>query len=355
MRLGLHALNISEERTLAGKVAGAMYLTAAICVAGMLVMPGVETTHWQVVVAVSGVAAIWSLVCFTVIRWESAPPAVSHFSTFMGFPATAIVVASTGGGRSPAIFYLLFIVVYVAYFYRPREAWPYLIACVVVHGLPLAYDHGAVDEGMLAELIILGPTYLIMGALIIAGKRLLVDLRDDAREASLRDSLTGLANRRALMDRLYSRVGGSREADATGLLLLDLDDFKDANTIYGHPGGDQVLRETARAIKSVAREGDLVARLGGDEFAVVAHGISEHGMRVLSGRILWAIRDADAKLELPEFQLRASAGWALYPKDADNVDELIAAADLAMRGAKLSGKDRSVSPLDWLPVEPSVN
>lgn len=349
MQLGLHALKISEERTLAGKVAGAMYLTAALTVAAMLFLPGVETSHWQVVVAVAGAAALWSLVCFVLIPWERVHPLISHFSTFMGYPATAVVVASTGGVDSPAIFYLLFIVVYCAYFYRPKEAWPYLVGCIAVLALPLTYDSGAVEGGLLAQLIILGPTYLLLGGLILAGKRLLVDLRDEARDASLHDPLTGLANRRALMAALYSHVGGERAGDATGLLLLDLDDFKDANTVYGHPGGDQVLRETARALKRAARESDLVARLGGDEFAIVALGMDERGMRVLSERVLWAIREADAKLELPEFQLRASAGWALYPKDADTVDELIAGADLAMRGAKVSGKDRSVSPLDWMP------
>jgi len=348
MQIGLQALRISEERTLAGTVAGAMYLTAALSVGAMLALPGVNTDHVAIVLAVSGTAALWALLCFTVIPWEVAPPFISHFSTFMGFPATAIVVAATGAAESPAVFYLLFIMVYVAYFYRPKEAWPYLLGCVVVHALPLAYDPMAVDDGLLGEMVIIGPTYLLLGGLILSGKALLVDLRDEARDASLRDPLTALANRRALMDTLYSRVGGVRQGDTTGLLLIDLDDFKAANTAYGHPGGDQVLRETARALKRAARETDLVARLGGDEFAIVAQGTSVEGMAVLSGRILHAIRDADAKLELPEFHLRASAGWALYPDDADTVDELIAAADLSMRGAKVNGKDRSSSPLDWL-------
>jgi diguanylate cyclase (GGDEF)-like protein len=344
MKPGLHALRISEERTLAGKLAGAMYLTAALSVGVMLTLPGVETDHWAVVLGVAAVAGVWALLCFTVIPWERDLPLVSHFSTFMGFPATAIVVAATGGARSPAVFYLLFIVVYCAYFYRPKEAWPYLLGCVAVHGLPLLYDRSSVDEGLLAELVIIGPTYLLLGGLILSGRALLVDLRDEAREASLRDPLTGLANRRALMDSLYGRVGGQRAEDTTGLLLVDLDDFKSANTIYGHPGGDQVLRETARALSRAARDTDVVARLGGDEFAIVAYGTTADGMAVLSQRVLLAIRDADDKLELPEFHLRGSAGWALYPKDAASVDELIATADLSMRSAKVGGKNRSASP-----------
>lgn len=349
MQIALSALNISEERALAGKVAGAMYLTAALSVTAILALPGVHDQHWQVVVAVAGLAAVWALVCFTLVPWDRAHPLVSHLSTFMGLPATGTVVAATGGADSPASFYMLFIVVYCAYFYRPREAWPYLVACIGVLALPLVYDPGAVEAGMLAQVVILGPTYLLLGGLIISGKRLLVDLREEARDASLHDALTGLANRRALMDVLCVRVGGARRADATGLLLLDLDDFKHANTLYGHPGGDQVLRDTARALKGAARGNDIVARLGGDEFAIVAEGIDAEGMLTLSDRVLAAIRATDARLELPDFQLRASAGWALYPQDADTVDELVAAADLSMRGAKVTGKDRAVCPVDWLP------
>ena len=93
---------------------------------------------------------------------------------------------------------------------------------------------------------------------------------------------------------------------------------------------------------------DVVARLGGDEFAIVACNTNADGMAVLSQRVLWAIREADKKLGLPEFHLRASAGWALYPGDADTVDALIAAADLAMRRAKGDGKDRSAAPQIWV-------
>ena len=346
MKAGLYALRITEERTLAGKLAGAMYLTAAMSVCVMLALPGVQSDHWPVVVTVAGLSAVWALLCFTVIPWGRAHPVISHFSVFMGFPATAVVVAATGGAGSPAVFYLFFIVVYCAYFYRPKEAWPYLVGCVIVHALPLAYDSGAVDEGLLGELMVVGPTYLLLGGLILSGKTLLVDLRDQAEEASLRDPLTSLANRRALMDTLYSRVGGDRRSDATGLLLIDLDDFKAANTLFGHPGGDQVLRETARALKRAARETDVVARLGGDEFAIVACNTTTDGMAVLGQRVLWSIREADQRLDLPDFHLRASAGWALYPSDAETVDELIAAADLAMRGAKVDGKDRSAAAPD---------
>jgi hypothetical protein len=115
----LKGLEISEERDLAGQVAGLLYLTAAPTVAVMLVLPGVETRHWAVVLALAAVGAAWGLACLRVIPWRTAHPAVSHFSCFLGLPITAIGMAATGGAHSPARFYLFFIVVFCGYFYPP--------------------------------------------------------------------------------------------------------------------------------------------------------------------------------------------------------------------------------------------
>ena len=93
----------------------------------------------------------------------------------------------------------------------------------------------------MAQLLILGPTYLLLGGLIIAGKERLVELREEARRLSLADPLTGLANRRALIDLLESSTASGRADDPVGLVLVDLDGFKEANTLYGHPGGDTAL------------------------------------------------------------------------------------------------------------------
>jgi diguanylate cyclase (GGDEF)-like protein len=336
-----------EERALGGKLAGTLYLTGAITISSMMIVPGVETRHWQIVLALAGIGLAWALACFTVIPWERASPLVSHFSCTLGFPITAVAVASTGGAHSPAVFYLLFIVGYCAYFYRRREAVPYLVACIAVHALPLTYDPGAVSEGLLAQLLIFGPTYLILGGLIILGKERLVELREEARRLSLADPLTGLANRRALIDLLSEATANGRGDDPVGLVLVDLDGFKEANTMYGHPGGDTVLVAAAAALRTAARGEDMVSRLGGDEFAIVARGLSAEGLEGLAERTLHAVRDAGAGLGMPGYALRCSVGSALYPDDARSVDELVATADLCMRGAKATGKDRSLSTRDF--------
>jgi diguanylate cyclase (GGDEF)-like protein len=344
----LRALELIEERALGGRLAGMLYVTGAITATAMLVVPGVETRHWRIMLVLAGVGLSWALACFFLIPWERASPLVSHFSSSLGFPITAVAVASTGGAASPAVFYLLFIVGYCAYFYRRREAVPYLFACIAVHSLPLLYDPDAVREGLVAQLIILGPTYLLLGGLIIAGKERLVELREEARRLSLADPLTGLANRRALIDLLEASTAGGLANDPVGLVLVDLDGFKEANTMYGHPGGDTALIAAAGALYSAARAEDLVARLGGDEFAIVAHGLDADGLEALAGRVLDSMRAAGAALEdMPGYELRCSVGSALYPDDARDVDELVATADLCMRGAKATGKDRSLSTRDF--------
>ena len=145
---------------------------------------------------------------------------------------------------------------------------------------------------------------------------------------------------------MAGRRDGGRRAH-TGLILADLDGFKDVNTAHGHPAGDEVLREAARRLSGAVRSDDVVARLGGDEFAVLVPQAGPEVMSMLAGRVLGVLRELDHE----EIRLTASVGWVLHPDDAATVDELIAAADFCMTAAKASGKDRALSSLDWAPED----
>src|SRR4051795_845907 len=215
-RLG--GLTISEERRLAGHAAGALYLVGAVTALTLLLLPHVERGHWPVVVGIALSGAMWGVACLKLVRWERARPIVSHLSCLAGFPIAITVVASTGGAGSPARFYGLFILVYAAYFYVPREAWPYVVGVIVMHSLPLFYDASAAGRGYVAEFIVMAPSYAVLGGLLIAGKAVLVELRNDANALANRDALTGLANRRALMETLESQLGGRREREHLGLI-----------------------------------------------------------------------------------------------------------------------------------------
>jgi diguanylate cyclase (GGDEF)-like protein len=325
---GVRALEVAEERELAGQIAGLLYLTAAVTITLLLLMPGVES-DWSVVLGLAGFSIAWGLCCFFVIPWRRVNPLISHLSSGMGLVLTAVAMAATGGADSPARFYLLFIVVYASYFYPAREAIPHLAGCVAVLLLPIVYDSNAVDKGLLAETLVLAPAFLILGGLIIAGKQIVLDL---ARH----DALTSLVNRRAFVQRLQDSIDGRRSADgeAFGLMVCDLDGFKLVNTRYGHPVGDRVLQEAAKALLAAVRGDDLVARLGGDEFAIVAARADDPGMEALAKRIAARMEEADGRLALTDYSLSACYGWALFPRDGDSSERLVAKADRALRESK---------------------
>jgi diguanylate cyclase (GGDEF)-like protein len=337
-----------DERQLAGMVAGALWLSVLPMLCIGLLLPGTDTSHWQIVLAISAPAAAWGAVCLFFIPWEHAGPLVFHLPSVLALPYIGVIVAFTGDGSSPFFITFLMLIVFCSYFYPPRTAIPYIVGCLIVQAFPLLYDAGAVDDGLLTQLWASAFVYAAVGSVVLIGKQQLVQLRDSAREQSLQDSLTGLANRRAFTELLNRVGGGSRESDTLGLLLLDIDDFKEVNTLYGLPGGDRVLRFVADMLQEFARAEDMVVRFGGDEFAIACPGpLTESGMQRLAERAIGAISDAGKRMELPGFELTASAGWALYPRDASTVNELIELVDLSLRAAKIAGKNRAQSALDW--------
>jgi diguanylate cyclase (GGDEF)-like protein len=344
-----------DERVLAGKVAGALWLTVLPMLLVALLLPGTVTRHWLLLVAITAPTAAWGVACLLLIDWERVPtPLVFHVPSVLALPYIAVLVASTGVGRSPFWPTLLMLLAFCAYFYPPRIAISYIAACVLVQALPAIYDARALDSGALAQTWIASFVFASVGAVIMIGKRELLALRDVAHELSQRDSLTGLANRRAfaaLVDRTDETSACA--GDSLGLVLIDLDNFKEANTLHGLPGGDRVLCAVADALLRVTRSSDVVIRLGGDEFAIVTLGMTKHGMKRFAERTLESVRDTGAELDLSGFHLSASVGWAIAPEDADTVDELMTVADLALRAAKLTGKNTVQAPIDWVPESAS--
>jgi len=326
---GLRALEVDEERELAGRVAGLLYLIAAVTVALLLLVPGAPVDSLSAVLALSAVGAVWGVICLFVIPWRSVNPLVSHVSSGMGLPLTAVAMAATGGADSPARFYLLFIVFYVSYFYPPREAIPHLVGCVVVLLLPLTYDEGAIEQGLLAETLVLTPTFCVLGGLIMGGRQILLAL-------SRNDPLTGLVNRRAFEQRLLTSTDGRGSSRSFGLMLCDLDSFKSVNDRHGHPEGDRVLREAAGALRATVRAEDVVARVGGDEFAIVVEGADEEMMRAMAERVRDELARAGERVNLEGYDLAASLGWAIYPRDTRCRHELVSRADVALREQKAS-------------------
>lgn len=152
------------------------------------------------------------------------------------------------------------------------------------------------------------------------------------------DSLTGLANRTLMRDRLEHAIAqAARGQSRLALLFLDLDRFKDVNDSLGHGVGDGLLRNVAARIAGAVRKGDTVARLGGDEFTVVLEDVNgERDVARVAEKILAALAEP-LQVEGHPLHASASIGVALYPGDATDVQGLLRAADIAMYRAKGAG------------------
>lgn len=153
-------------------------------------------------------------------------------------------------------------------------------------------------------------------------------LEEELRTRALTDVLTGLKNRRALVESLEQCMSrAKRNKTKLSVLFLDLNRFKPINDTYGHDVGDHVLKETARRLKEATREHDLLARLGGDEFIVVLEGTFE--LEKAIARIKKII-NMPFELEKKMVTVGVSIGHAIFPDDSHYAGELIKLADKNM-------------------------
>jgi diguanylate cyclase (GGDEF)-like protein/PAS domain S-box-containing protein len=165
-----------------------------------------------------------------------------------------------------------------------------------------------------------------------------------ARQANF-DTLTGLANRNLLRDRLQQAIVRARRDSATlAVLFLDVDHFKMVNDSLGHTVGDEMLRIVAGRLASCVRESDTVARLGGDEFVILlvtrsGDGSAEVDVNSVVEKILARLGEP---VTLGEREVRpaASIGVSIYPQDGSDADTLLRNADAAMYRAKELGRGR---------------
>jgi diguanylate cyclase (GGDEF)-like protein len=172
-----------------------------------------------------------------------------------------------------------------------------------------------------------------------------VGLHETVERQAVTDELTGLFNRRRFQEAMATEVERSKRfGQPVGLVLLDLDDFKNVNDTYGHQQGDLVLREVARVLRETSREIDEPARYGGEELAVVLPGTDLEGAYNLAERVRAGIEELALPLLDGDGILRvtASFGVATLPGSADGTRDLVAAADEALYRAKRAGKNRTV-------------
>ena len=174
---------------------------------------------------------------------------------------------------------------------------------------------------------------------VIEAKRLMSTLKDSA----LKDSLTGLHNRRFLQEYTESLVAGTlRRGKNIGLVMCDLDYFKQVNDVYGHNAGDAILKETADILRKSVRSADLVIRFGGEEFLILLMDVDGEGSVGVAEKIRLAIEDAKLKVMDGNVRKTISLGVSEFPADTDSFWQAIKFADVALYEAKRTGRNKTV-------------
>jgi diguanylate cyclase (GGDEF)-like protein len=167
----------------------------------------------------------------------------------------------------------------------------------------------------------------------------LVRANEEISKLALKDSLTGLFNRRAFNDKLAAAFQANRCGDPPfAVLYFDLDHFKDVNDTLGHPIGDLLLQQVSRRVQHVVRTGDILARSGGDEFAILLLNADERQLIKIASRINQVLA-APFVIGGSEVHVTASIGIAQYTPQVATPEMLIIQADLALYRAKRDGRN----------------
>lgn len=181
--------------------------------------------------------------------------------------------------------------------------------------------------------------YIKQSLSVLEAKRLMNTLR----ESSLRDPMTGLFNRRFLQDQAGHLIAGSlRRKKGIGLLMCDIDFFKQVNDQYGHDAGDEILKGTSKIISDSVRESDVVVRFGGEEFLVIITDIEPGDALVVAEKIRTNIEEKVFIVGPEKVKKTISIGVSEFPLDSDGFWQTIKYADVALYSAKDAGRNRSI-------------
>jgi diguanylate cyclase (GGDEF)-like protein len=352
--MSLHAVQVSkgmpafaeapDERARMGRLSGWLWIAAALVGAVGGFLPGAEHKGIGWVLALSAAVLAYGIGSVSgAIPWERASMNALAIGMAVTIPVAGFSLYLTGASLSYIEPMLVCSLLYAAFFFPARWAWPLSIELVLAAATPLLYDSHAIENAYLPRYLGLAVGFLAATWVMVGLKRRLLDAEARQRDFANRDPLTGVGNRRVFDATLHRELAartqprGRRGADESplALLVLDLDDFKGVNDHHGHQVGDAVLCEAASRAHTMLRSTDTLARIGGDEFAIIAPGAHGEGARRMAEAIRTAVSASDPGSAAPTPS--ASIGWAVYPDDGSDFETLMRAADERMLRLKRNG------------------
>ncbi|MBI4897756.1 MAG: GGDEF domain-containing protein [Actinobacteria bacterium] len=295
-----------------------------------------DVNFWRVVLGIPAALMAASLLLLLPRFGERTQDRLLIASTSLGVLANLPLMAIT-----PALWSvemnLLAPVIWAGYFLRIRGiVWIAGLTSAAAMS-PLFIDYPGAGGQDASRLVTFVPVIWAFALALRIQKRNVDGALERMHSLAYRDPLSGLANRRALGDAFDALVGEGRKF---ALLLIDLDNFKRANTLFGHVGGDQAIASVARQLSRAAPRGHTVARIGGDEFVVLVPDATGDACREMAALYRGVVVAANQQLDLPGVELDASIGAAEYPRHGDTLEEVLTRADDAMYVEK-STHDRS--------------
>jgi diguanylate cyclase (GGDEF)-like protein len=316
-----------EERRLMGPVSGLLWLVGAgVAVVGRL-LPGSPQAHPVLFWGLVALTVAYAVGCVSrLIPWERVPLAGHAVAVAALQPLVVAALWLTGGAQSYMGPVLVLPMLYVAYFFPLRLAWPLALLEIGTFASPLVTSSSD-QRLMVGRALAYAVAYVGVLTTIQFLKRRLIDAERHQHRMARVDPLTGLENRRAFDEALSDALAGGERFT---LLLADVDHFKQINDRFGHTTGDRVLRELAAHASAVVRTGDCLARIGGDEFALVAPGAGADAAQ----RLAAAVRRAGAEVDSGDGPLSLTVSYAVHPEDGIDRFTLMRALDRELHALK---------------------
>lgn len=336
-----------SERHLKAVLGATMWFSTTAIIIGASFVPQIapdDVNTWRLILGVPAVLfGFLSLAAGLRLREE-------YFQLYVElsmFPALIVnlVILQITPATQLVLISLIVPIIYAGYFCRLPALLSIVAGATAIAISTEFTEMSSQAPHLTSYLVVYISTIWMTAALLHLQNTETMDALSRARDRGFTDPLTGLANLRALEragDRNLTAKAVKRSGKLPGLLLIDLDNFKSANTRHGHTGGDYALRMIAHQLMRVAPKDAVVARVGGDEFAVLLKADSRERIAESAQIFRAAVRAAGSIMELDGVEIDAAVGMAAYPEDGRDLSELLDTADKSMYAAK--GKKQHAAP-----------